>query len=150
MLLIILLSLFGGCKINNMFGDKQMTNYDKLNPYISLNTLNVYKIKNVFVITLYLNNSKQSVVEFSSDRTCNILNQNIKLLNEDEINQYLDVDINHLVNELGEPHADIGSGFYIPAYITSNGYLIYFKLDNDIVFEVTKMDLLNNKIVDTV
>ena len=37
---------------------------------------------------------------------------------------------------------------YIPAYITENGYLIYFEVENDVVYEVMKRDLLTDVIVE--
>ena len=49
---------------------------------------------------------------------------------------------------LGEAHADIESGFYIPAYITEDGYLICFELEDNVVCEMIKRDLLTNVIVE--
>ena len=60
------------------------------------------------------------------------------------------MNFNELKEKIGQPHVDIGSGFYIPAYITEDAYLICFELENDNIFEVIKRDLLTNKIVDRV
>ena len=48
----------------------------------------------------------------------------------------------------GEVHADVGSGLYIPAYITENGYLVCLEVENDIVYDVIKRDLLTDVIVE--
>ena len=66
----------------------------------------------------------------------------------DENYEYLDKSLNELKEKLGDVHADIGSGFYIPAYITENGYLIYFEVENDILYEIVKLDLLTNEVID--
>lgn len=58
--------------------------------------------------------------------------------------------IDELKQKLGEIHADVGSGFYIPAYITEDGFLVCFDLENDIVYEVIKRDILTNMVVERV
>ena len=69
-------------------------------------------------------------------------------MENEDINQYLDKSLNELKENFGEVHADIGSGFYIPAYITENGYLICLEVENDIVYDVIKRDLLTDVIVE--
>ena len=89
------------------------------------------------------------MVEFSSDRKCRRI-QGFDLVNNSDISQFLNVDFNELTEEISQPHVDVGSGFYIPAYITEDANLVCFELENEIVIEVIQRDLFTNKIVDRV
>jgi hypothetical protein len=62
----------------------------------------------------------------------------------------LNVNFNELTEEIGQPHVDVGSGFYIPAYVTEDANLVCFELENELVIEVIQLDLFTNKIVDRV
>lgn len=62
----------------------------------------------------------------------------------------MNVNFNELTEEIGQPHVDVGSGFYIPAYVTEDANLVCFELENEIVIEVIQLDLFTNKIVDRV
>lgn len=62
----------------------------------------------------------------------------------------MNVNFNELTEEIGQPHVDVGSGFYIPAYVTEDANLVCFELENEIVIEVIQRDLFINKIVDRV
>ncbi len=62
----------------------------------------------------------------------------------------MNVDFNELTEEIGQPHVDVGSGFYIPAYVTEDANLVCFELENELVIEVIQLDLFTNKIVDRV
>lgn len=101
----------------------------------------------MYTIVVEKNGEAQKIVEFSSDRKCCTV-QGLVLVKDEDINRYLDKSLNELTEKFGEVHADIGSGFYIPAYITENGYLIYFEVENDVVYEVMKRDLLTDVIVE--
>lgn len=62
----------------------------------------------------------------------------------------MNVNFNEPTEEIGQPHVDVGSGFYIPAYVTEDANLVCFELENEIVIEVIQRDLFTNKIVDRV
>lgn len=62
----------------------------------------------------------------------------------------MNVNFNELTEEIGQPHVDVGSGFYIPAYVTEDANLVCFELENEIVIEIIQLDLFTNKIVDRV
>ena len=62
----------------------------------------------------------------------------------------MNVSFNELTEEIGQPHVDVGSGFYIPAYVTEDANLVCFELENELVIEVIQLDLFTNKIVDRV
>ena len=119
-------------------------------PYIFLNALAVYKsVDTILVIASDNGGTIQRRVEFSFDRkNCHV--QGLDLIENEDVGQFLNIGFNEVMETLGQPHADIGSGFYIPAYITKDAYLICFDLENDIVVGIIKRDLLTNEIVDCV
>lgn len=87
---------------------------------------------------------------FSSERRCRE-SQGIDLIDDNEsIEKYLNKPFEEIRQQLGAPHADVGSGFYIPAYLTENAYLICFVLESDVVCEVFKRDLIKNEIIEQV
>lgn len=145
---IMVVILFSGCANNSQFkvGDKMSDINNENTPYISLNSLNAYERSSNYVIVISTEGVAEKLVEFSSERQ-SIRVQGLDLVKSQEINKYLNMDINKLKKELGQPHVDVGSGFYIPAYITNDAYLICFELEDDIVFEVIKRDLLTNDII---
>ena len=147
-LLLTALTL-SGCKNNSniRIGDSISGINDQQTPFIFLNSLSVFRTNNTYTIVVEKNGMAQKIAEFSSDRKCRTA-QGVVLVKDEDINRYLDKSIHEVKEKIGEVHADIGSGFYIPAYITENGYLIYFEVENDIVYEVMKLDLLTNVIVE--
>lgn len=149
--IILVFLVLSGCAENNglLIGDS-MSNINNLYiPFISLNSLTVFQEDNTYMVVISENGTVQKKAEFSSDRkVCNV--QGLTLLKIENLNQYLGKNINELKITLGEFHADVGSGFYIPAYITEDAFLICFQTENDIIFEVIKRDLLSNSVVEQV
>lgn len=70
----------------------------------------------------------------------------ITLLKDTDLDKFLNTDFKELTDAIGEPHADIGSGFYIPAYITNDAHLVVVELTNNMVFEFRIFDLLNKSV----
>lgn len=62
----------------------------------------------------------------------------------------MNADFNELTEKIDQPHVDVGSVFYVPAYIPEDANLVCFELENEIVIEVIQRDLFINKIVDRV
>ncbi len=116
-------------------------------PFIFLNSLSVFRTNDTYTVVVEENGAVQKTAEFSSDRKC-LTVRGLDLVKDEDINRYLDKSLNELQEKFGEVHADIGSGFYVPAYITENGYLICFEVENDKVYEVVKRDLLTDVIVE--
>ena len=147
-LLLMILTL-SGCKKNTdiQIGDSMTKINNQQTLFIFLNALSVFQTDNTYTIVVEKNGVAQKIVEFSSDRKCRTA-QGLVLVKNEDINQYLDMNLNELKEKFGEVHADIGSGFYVPAYITEDGYLICFEVENDIVYEVIKRDLLTDVIVE--
>ena len=138
-----------GCQksANIQMGDSMATINNQHTLFIFLNSLSVFQTNNTYTIVVEENGVAQKIVEFSSDRKCRTV-QGLVLMKNEDISQYLDRSLNELKEKFGEVHADIGSGFYVPAYITEDGYLIYFEVENDIVYEVVKRDLLTDEIIE--
>lgn len=147
--LLLIVLILSGCKnnFNIRAGDSMTMINNQQTPFIFLNSLSVFRTSNTYTIVVEENGVAQKIVEFSSDRKCRAV-QGLTLVKNEDVNQYLDKSLHELEDKLGEAHADIGSGFYVPAYITENGYLIYFEVENDKVYEVVKRDLLTDVIVD--
>lgn len=127
-LLLIVLTL-SGCKnnLNIRIGDSMTAINDQQTPFIILNSLSVFRTNNTYTVVVEENGTVQKLVEFSSDRKCRTVYGLVLVKNED-LNRYLDKSLNELKEKLGEVHADIGSGFYIPAYITRMDILFVLKL----------------------
>ncbi len=138
-----------GCKKNTniQVGDLMTVINNQQTPFIFLNALSVFQTDNTYTIVIEKNGAAQKIVEFSPDRKCCAVYGLVLVKNED-INQYLNKSLSELKETYGEVHADIGSGLYVPAYITENGYLIHFEVEQDIVYEVVKRDLLTNVVIE--
>ena len=147
-LLISVLTL-SGCSDNNKISIG--SSISKINAqhknFIFLNSIIVYKKSDIFIVVVEKNGLVDKIVEFSSKRN-SLHVEGLSLLQIDNINQYLNKDVDEIINNLGEIHADIGSGFYIPSYITSDAYLISFVIEDHKIVEVIKRDLLSNTIVE--
>lgn len=148
-LLLIIMFLFCGC-INDS-GWKVGESMSKINkeyvPYISMGMLSGYENENNFWIVIKNGDNIEKLVVFSPERK-SLQIQNMNLIECEDINRFLGMNITQLEEIYGSPHADIGNGFYIPAYITKNAYLICLELENNVVFEVIKRDLLTNDVIE--
>ena len=138
-----------GCAQNPEFkvGTKITEIDNKYMPYITMNALSAYNDGNNYAIIINNGDIVQKLVEFNSERE-NVRTQGLNLIKCEPTEELLNMDIAELKKMYGQPHVDIGSGFYIPAYITEDAYLISFECEDDIVFNITKRDLLTNKEVE--
>lgn len=169
-LLLLVTILFSACSGNHEFDaddsisgiNNQYTPYipievggsmseisNQYTPYITINALSVYEISGNYLITIDDGNFIQKLAEFSPDRKCHRI-QGFDLIKDGEINQLLNINFSELTEKIGQPHVDIGSGFYIPSYVTEDAHLICFQLENEIVIGVIRRDLLTNKVVDCI
>lgn len=147
--LLLVIVLFSGCTNSFSFevGERMSNIKSEHTPYITINALSVYEIKGNYWIVI--NNTEgivEKLVEFSPERK-SIKVQGLDLIKNEDVNSFLNIDVKELKEKYGQPHVDIGSGFYIPAYITQDAYLICLGLENDVVVEVIKRDLITNDIV---
>lgn len=149
--LVFVIIIFSACSSVYKFevGESMNKLNNKYTPFITINALSVYEIGENYLIIIDDGGIIQKLVEFSRNRKCCRI-QGLDLIKDDYIEQFLNTDFDQLVKKIGRPHVDVGSGFYIPAYVTEDANLICFELENDIVTEVVKRDLLTNKIVDRI
>lgn len=148
-LLLIIMFLFCGC-INDSewkVGESISEINKEYVPYISMGTLSGYENKNNYWIVINNGDSIDKLVVFSPDRK-SLQTQNLNLIECEDINKLAGMNLAQLEEIYGSPHADIGSGFYIPAYITKDACLICLEFENDVVFSVIKCDLLTNDIIE--
>ena len=141
---LFILILFSGC--SNVKSEQVSMIKNKYKPCITINALTVYKTEDNYFISIdYHDNYK--TVEFTFDRKCNQSN-GLKLIKDEELEHFLNLNFNEIIKKFGQPHVDVGSGFYLPAYITEDADLICFELENDIVVDVIKRDLFTNEITE--
>lgn len=147
-ILLSLILLLAGCQNNDKIIGVTMNDIKaQYDLHICLNSLYVFKKDAIYLVVIEENSVAQKKVEFSLDR--NYRNAvGITLLKSQNISQYLNLTLDEIVENFGEFHTDVGSGFYIPAYITEDGYLVCFGIEDNVVYEVTVRDLLTNKIVE--
>ena len=112
-----------------------------------MGTLSGYENKNNYWIVINNGDNIEKLVVFSPERK-SLQIQNLNLIECEDIHRFLGMNITQLEEIYGSPHADIGSGFYIPAYITNDACLICLELESDVVIDVIKRDLLTNDIIE--
>lgn len=116
-------------------------------PFLHFCALSVYKQEDQYLITVYEDDAIRKTCTFTPERVCTDV-QGMTLIEDQSAERFVGVDINTVQTLLGKPHADIGSGFYIPAYITENAYLISVSFEKDKAVMVLKYDLLTGEITD--
>lgn len=147
-LLLLVIFLCSGCVGSNDYstGDHMNEITNKHAPYITLNALSAYEIDGNYLIVVADSDIVEKLAEFSSDRKCKRA-QNLKPIKDVDITQFINMNFEEIKKMLGQPHADIGSGAYIPTYITEKANLISFHIENDIAYEVIKRDLITDEII---
>lgn len=146
---LLVCCIITGCNLNESIeiGDSIMKiKYDE--KIVDLNTLVVVKNGGNYIVLIHNGRDILKKVEFDSNR--NVLEtKNVQLKESHDLNKYLNEPFEKIVEVLGEEHADIGSGFYKPSYITTDGYLLIFSVEDGSITDVAKLDLLSNKFVDS-
>lgn len=112
-------------------------------PYLWYGSLTAIEEDNVYIITISTVGEKDKTIHFSETRKI-LKAKGIKPLKTEEIQIFEGMDMAAVIEQYGEPHADTGSGLYIPSYITQEAYLIQVLLDKENkVREIIKEDLIN-------
>lgn len=107
-------------------------------PMYTLGSLTVFKTDDGILVELHFPES--ATVQFRSDRSC-IDNGGLKLIDNDELQTFLGKEL----QSIGDCHVELGNGFLIPSYITTDGYLISFYVnEDDIIYSAIKKDLFTN------
>lgn len=84
------------------------------------------------------------LVIFSENRTA-VRTDGLGLVERKDLDSYLLMRMDVLIDSYGLPHADTGSGFSIPSYLTKDGYLLRFWEDNGVIGMVSQTDLFTGE-----
>lgn len=66
----------------------------------------------------------------------------------DNIRQYVGKSYNELQEMLGSYHMNTGEGFFIPSYLTADGYAVCFGVQDNVIWYVQKYDLFTGESVE--
>lgn len=120
---------------------------DKKEVVLYLNSISVLVENDIYFVVIKQDDKAEKSVTFSKNRKASNID-GLKLQKINDIKEFLGKDMETIETFLGEVHADAGSGFYIPSYITDDGFLVSFLIENNIVYEVIKRDLLSGEVVE--
>jgi len=109
--------------------------------FIDLNTVNVFKDENKYVITISDFQNVLAIAIFGSDGKL-LCSKGVEPIDDKNIEQFLGKSVADLENQFGKIHCDTGSGFYIPAYITDHATIVTLHVENDIVVNISSIDIL--------
>ena len=148
LLLLVSVSLAGCFKSDEIIGRSVFDIQEQYNRVVNLNALSVFQMDEEFVVVVanyeWIASKKAT---FSADRK-NIDAVGLTLVKSSDLNQYVKTTLDEVQKSFGEFHVDIGSGFYIPAYITKDGFLICFYEKNNVISSILKWDLLTGEVVE--
>lgn len=137
---IVLLAALLGCSGQSSSKEKGELLYER-------SGLSTYKVNENFRVCIRQNDFSVGEVEFSSNRAV-VHVKSIKLIPSDSKPSFVNKSLATIEEMFGPPHVDVGSGFYIPAYITEDAYLISVYLtEEDMVYQTVVRDLLTNEVV---
>jgi len=146
--LIAVLLILSGCssdeKIENL---RQL--YEQEQPIYNAYPIEVFFDEQVYTVVILDNESVVKGAEFSVDRVARYTVE-LDLISINEINLYLGDTFRNVEVDFGKYHVDIGSGGFMPSYLTEDGYLIVFSINRDtnIVEHVGKLDLFTGESIE--
>ena len=108
---------------------------------LQLNTLCTYKKAGGFIISYQTNNEKSEIILFSDNRTL-ISNTSYILEQSIDFDGCIGNKFSDIMQKLGPHYIDIGSGLFLPSYITDNGILISFVVQDGYITDLFTTDLL--------
>lgn len=138
-LLIVSLISLAGCERSSFHSYEDMLDET---PFFECNPVYVYNINDVYSVVIIGNGNVSSAVSFSAKREL-LDTFNIDISSIDSIAKYLGASLADLQNELGAYHTDIGSGLFMPTYISADGYLVCFTIIDGFVMYAGRTDLLS-------
>ena len=131
LIIVVIVIVIGGICVSSVYKN---SNEEKM---IGNGTIRVKYKTNSIKIIIYDNFDKEkSYISFDENKKIKEL-YNIRVVDHNILPDINDLqNILDIKNILGEPHADIGSGLYIPAYIFDDGSIAYFCIANDNIFNI--------------
>jgi len=148
-ILILTLLLFCGCnqdsQPSSIGNETDSSLYLRPNRLFGYNSIFVFRENED--IEVIIEGEKNVSVKFTPERKPYDIN-GITLIGVDSIEDNIGKTMEEIVAKWGEIHGDMGSGPFIPVYITTDGYMVYFKLSDDVVCSMSKQDLFTGTIVE--
>ena len=147
LMLLVSICAICACAKNNPMDMEEMDEIMmSTQPLIQMNSLYVYEINQGYLVSIE-EQPKHKYVLFDINRQVCFYND-IELIDDGYFSQTLGNDFDSVQELIGKPHVDVGSGFFIPAYITKDAYLISFGLESNKVVYIGKTDLFSNEIIE--
>lgn len=111
--------------------------------------VNTYLSDEDYCIAIFENGEPIKCVVFSETRQP-IRSIGIKPVTNFELQHYLGQSLTEIENEFGAYHVDIGSGYFMPSYITLDGYLVSFTFmaEDEEVTQIGKTDLFTGESIE--
>lgn len=139
-LLIVFVMMLAACGKNR--NDKREDYYkDKESRDIITTYLNGYVYREDGKYVAVYNSGENPPLVYNGSRECEQSN-GLVLADRTDYSTYQDRPFSDVIRDLGEPHTDIGSGLYIPAYFTKDAHLAAFHVDQEKVAGIDLIDLL--------
>lgn len=111
----------------------------------TINAVSDFKNDNDFKIVINDATERQQEVNFDLNRNC-VKTTGIKAIKwNNDISPGDSFDL--VKKKYGKDYFDIGSGFFIPTYITDEAYFVSFQLENNVVVNTIIRDAFNGKII---
>lgn len=145
-IVLLMLLVLSGC-------NRSITTADILGdtPIFSMPTVSVYQKNAQYYIAIKDKKGEETVrAVFLPTRVAD-KTYNLDLIENADCETFLGLSLTEIEEKYGAFHTDVGSGFFSPAYITEDGYLVVFGLDgDDCVRLVTQCDLIEGSVAETV
>ena len=106
----------------------------------------VYLRNEFYCVAIFTNSKPVKGAEFSASRQC-VFTDCLDLVNIPDIQCYLGKTLTDIESELGAFHVDMGSGGFMPSYLTEDGYLVIFTVNRStkVVERVGRIDLFTSE-----
>lgn len=115
-------------------------------PTVWYPSIRVFQNDNGFTVYFLEETHISGSMRFSEDLQL-LRNWNLEAINAEDAPGFLGKRLDEIVKNYGQPHADIGSGFFYPAYVSKNAQLIVLFIDENNVYKVVVKDLITNTLL---
>lgn len=117
-------------------------------PIVWYPSVRVFETHNGYKVYFLEGEHIQGSLYFSKDRQLKE-HWNVNAIGSENAAVFFGKSLEEITKEYGDPHADIGSGFYIPAYVSEDAHLVVLYMENNTVYKVTVKDLITDTVVAT-
>lgn len=147
--IILLICFLCGCSSLKRFEYYNILTKDEL--VYSMYPIKTYHndMDDIYTIVFFENQNPLKGISFSADREVRNATD-LDVISIYNIQDYIGHSLSDIENEFGKPQIDIGSGQSMPSYITEDGYLISFSVDNytNVICHVGKTDLFTGESIE--